>query len=474
MNIDHMGDAKRRKILLVDDDADFRWALRNVIRKAGYSVLECESGTTALKAIVKHRPDLMLLDYRMPGMNGLEVVERIKDELSSLPVIMITAYAEVEKAVTAMKMGVYDYITKPVNNSDLLFAIRRALEKRQLSEEIGHLKGAMAEGVTLYDLMGDSKPIRTLAGIVAKVASTSFTVLIEGESGSGKELVARTIHNLSHVSKGPFITVDCGAIPETLIESELFGYMRGAFTGAHQDKPGQFELAEGGSIFLDEVGNIPYQVQHKLLRTMEERHVRRLGGRKSLAVNVRIIAATNRPLARDIRGGRFREDLYYRLNEFVINAPPLRDRKEDIVYLINKFMSGTLVELKKKCKGFSREALTAMINYNWPGNVRELKNIVRQAVLLCDDKRKISPEDLNLGRVSLPLDPEVGTFFFSAPGGTEDRSLKEIMQSFSGDLEKRIIEETIRQARGNKSEAARRLAIDYKTLLRKIKAYRIE
>jgi transcriptional regulator with PAS, ATPase and Fis domain len=319
--------------------------------------------------------------------------------------------------------------------------------------------------------MGRSGPVRDLIDRVEKVAPTSFTVLIEGESGTGKELVANAIHDLSCAKKGPFVAVDCGAIPETLIESELFGYMKGAFTGAFSDKPGQFELADGGTLFLDEVGNLPYTVQQKLLRAIQERVIQRLGGQAPVDVDVRIVAATNQPLEKNVEEGRFRSDLYFRLNEFLIRTPPLRERCEDIPYLTKRFMSEVEEELGKSCGGVSEEAMLLLTAFHWPGNVRELRNVIRQAVLLSEENARILPDHL--------------TFSSHFVSGTENggipltlydgrKSLKEIVTGLKGVFEKEVIEGVIAQAEGNKSEAARRLKVDYTTLLRKIKTYRID
>ncbi|MDA3822169.1 MAG: sigma-54 dependent transcriptional regulator [Bacteroidales bacterium] len=300
-------------ILVVDDDQDFRWVVGNILQENGYKVTQAQDGEEALNLLEKFVPDLLLVDYRMPKRDGISVSVDIKKIIPELPIIMITAYAEINSAVEAMKAGIYDYITKPINNEELFFTIKRALEKQKLVHEVERLKNALKERVSLHRLMGNSKQISELFKLVKKVAPTSFTVLIEGESGTGKELVARSIHELSEVKKGPFIAVDCGAIPDGLIESELFGYMKGAFTGAYADKPGQFELADKGTLFLDEIGNLPYQAQQKILRVMQERCVQRLGSKKAKSVQVRIVAATNQPLEKDIGSGKFRSDLYFRL-----------------------------------------------------------------------------------------------------------------------------------------------------------------
>lgn len=462
------------RILLVDDDRDFRWATGNLLKNAGYEVVEAQDGQEALASLEREVPDLVLLDDRMPGKNGMEVAKEMAERIPGIPIIMITAYGDVKSAVTAMKMGIYDYVTKPVDNNDLLFKVQRALEKQNLVKEVTQLRKVLSERASLYDLMGRSDKIKELVNLVEKVSPTGLTVLIEGESGSGKELIARTIHALSNSQAGPFVAVDCGAIPETLIESELFGYMKGAFTGADMDKPGQFELADGGTLFLDEVGNLPYQAQQKLLRAMQERVIQRLGGKKPHPINVRIIAATNQSLEEDMGPGGFRADLYFRLKEFSLRIPPLRERKDDLSYLIKRFMDEAQVELKKKCDGLARKAAAHLFAYDWPGNVRELKNMIRQGVLLC-------PENDSLSLDHLPLSRQVDQGGGGGRGPVDFQdvwegtgSLKKSVKKISDDVEARMIRAALVEAGGNKSEAARRLKVDYKTLLRKIRTHQIE
>ncbi|MDY6910553.1 MAG: sigma-54 dependent transcriptional regulator [Thermodesulfobacteriota bacterium] len=457
------------KILLVDDDRDFRWATGNMLESAGYRVIYAGDGEEALSLLEKDIPHLILLDYRMQRMNGLEVAAAMRRRIPGIPVIMITAYPAIDSAVKAMRMGVYDYVTKPFDNNDLLFAIKRALEKKDLMDEVANLRYILSERASLYESMGKSDPIKKLVRQVEKVAPTSFTVLIEGESGTGKELVARSIHNLSRVKNGPFVAVDCGAIPETLIESELFGCMKGAFTGAHTDKPGQFELADRGTLFLDEVGNLPYTMQQKFLRAMQERVVQRLGGKKPVEIDVRIVAAANRSLEKDVGSGRIRRDLFFRLTEFTLRIPPLRERKEDIPYLAKKFMDQLEGELNKKGAGFSREALVALSSYHWPGNVRELRNVIGQAVLLCEDHAPIEPYHMTFSSRLMPVskgrNPDAMEMIHDGK-----KSLNELVTSYVDLVEKKIIEEAMAEFDGNKSRVARRLKVDYKTLLRKIKA----
>jgi len=463
----------QKNILVVDDDHDFRWAIGNVLQAGGYKVTQAQDGEEALRSLEENVPDLILLDYRMPRRDGISVSTDIKKRIPALPIIMITAYAEVKSAVEAIKTGVYDYVAKPIDNNELLFTIKRAMEKQELVQEVERLRNVLNERASLYKLMGNSDCIGELYKLVKKVAPTSFTVLIEGESGTGKELVAHSIHELSEVKKGPFVAVDCGAIPENLIESELFGYMKGAFTGAYADKPGQFELADKGTLFLDEIGNLPYQAQKKILRAMQERCIQRLGAKKAKSIKVRVIAATNQPLEKDIESEKFRPDLYFRLKEFAIRVPALRERKEDIPYLAGRFMNEVQLELNKKCDGISKETLQLLVSYQWPGNVRELRNIIRQAVLLCKENGLIKPKHLIFTSNVIAYTSEIQSFVSSEIYDGK-KSLPRIVKSISQTVEKKIITEILAETKGNKSEAARRLGIDYKTLLRKIKTYQLK
>jgi len=464
----------QRKILLVDDDHDFRWATGNVLELAGYGVIQAQDGEEALGFLEKDVPDLVLLDFRMPGLDGLQVATVMKQRIPAVPIVIITAYAEIDSAVKAIKMGAYDYVTKPVDNNDLLFTIKRALETQDLVHEVEHLRNVLSERASLYNLMGKSDQVKKLVRHVEKVAPTSFTVLIAGESGTGKELVAHAIHDLSQVKDGPFVAVDCGTIPETLIESELFGYMKGAFTGAHTNKPGHFELADRGTLFLDEVGNFSYPVQQKLLRAIQERVVQRVGGKKPVEIDIRILAATNQSLDKDVESGRFRADLYFRLNEFTIRTPALRERREDIPHLAKKFLDEAEGELEKRCGGFSKEALISLSSYHWPGNVRELRNVIRQGVLLCEKNAPIQADNLTFYSHLTPAMKKKGGPADSGPVYDGKKSLKEIVNSYTDVLEKKFIKEALAETKGNKSKAARKLGIDYKTLLRKIKSYKIE
>jgi DNA-binding NtrC family response regulator len=464
--------ASKKKILLVDDEADFVWLTSRMLEDACYHILEASNGEDALKRFKKDIPDLVLMDYRMPDKDGLETSLQMKQIHPEIPIVIITGYAEIRIAVNAMKAGIYDYVTKPLNPDDFLFTIQRALEKMTLEKEVQHLKHILDDRAPLHERMGPSHAIQNLVQHVEKVAPTTFTVLIEGESGTGKELVAGAIHDLSLVKDGPFVAVDCGAIPETLIESELFGYRKGAFTGAHTDKMGHFQMADGGTLFLDEVGNLSYPVQQKLLRAIQERKIQRLGGGKPESISTRIVAATNQSLEKDVKSGLFRSDLYFRLNEFTIKLPPLRERKDDIPYLAVKFQNEVEKELNKKCGGLSSRALGRLSSYSWPGNVRELRSTIRQSVLLCEENMSITPKHLAFSSHHSTGNPQKAE---KKPMDFYDGSeaLKETINRIRNEVEKKAVQETLILTKGNKSETARRLSIDYKTLLRKIKKYQI-
>ena len=455
-------------ILIVDDEKDMRWLLTGILKKDGYTTYEagdCKETMAFLKK--KSLPDMVLLDLKIPGeMDDMDLLKRIRESQPEIPVVMLTGYGNIASAVEAIKLGAYDYLTKPFENERLRLTVRRALEKQKLSKEVLQLKTDLRKESDLELIMGRSQEIKKVSERIGKVASTHFTVLIEGESGTGKEIVANAIHRASSRGDAPFIAVDCGAIPDTLIESELFGYEKGAFTGANQEKKGQFELADQGTIFLDEAGNLPYQIQNKLLRMIQERKIQKLGGKHVVSVDVRIIVASNVPLLQMVEGKTFRSDLYYRLNEFKIELPPLRNRKEDIPFLASEFIKEGNLELQKDVKGLSKESLALLVRHSWPGNVRELKNVIKRAVLLADSLVEPSHLIFDGGPAAPPhcVLPEERT---------EGMPLKEITKKALHFIEKREIERVLLRTLGNKSKASRLLEIDYKTLLAKIKEYQI-
>jgi two-component system nitrogen regulation response regulator GlnG len=407
-------------------------------------------------------PDIMLTDVKMPGMDGWELLKKAKDLDPDLTVVMITAFADIPGAVGAIKEGAHDYLPKPFDNYEVIRVVRRALAERELKRKMSELSSRLQENLPLREVMGPSDAVARLISEMNRVAKSDFAVVIIGETGSGKEVVARAIHRASLRAKGPFIPVDCGAIPETLLESELFGHEKGAFTGAEVQKPGKFELAEGGTIFLDEISNMPLGSQAKLLRVLQEKKVYRVGGTKAITVNVRVLVASHQSLHDLSAAHAFREDLYYRLSEFTIQVPSLRERKEDIPYLAKRFLDNANVELKKYVKGFSESALNVLFNYNWPGNVRQLRSTIRRAALLADDV--IEEKHWDLVRVpGMAFTPKVE----GEPW--KGLSLREIVQQSTTAVEREVLVHVLKVTGGNKAKAARLLKIDYKTIHEKVK-----
>src|SRR5262245_11614593 len=371
----------RAVVLVVDDDAGLREACRLILEDE-FEVLDAPDGPHALEALRSTQVDVVLLDIRLPGMDGLEVLEQAKAIDEQVEVILVTAVKTVKTAVTAMKLGAFDYLTKPFEEEEVLAVVHRALERRALQREVVFLRSELARRQDGEEIVGQAPEMRKLYQVIAQVARTSATVLVTGESGTGKELVARAIHHQSPRRDKPFVPVNPAAIVDTLIESELFGHERGAFTGAHQKKLGKFELAQGGTLFLDEIGTLKAELQAKLLRVLQEREIERVGGTRRIPVDVRIIAATNADLKRAVTGRRFREDLYYRLNVVPIAVPPLRNRREDIRLLVEHFIRKYDQQFGKHIAGASLAALAALEDYNWPGNVRELQNIIERSIAL--------------------------------------------------------------------------------------------
>jgi two-component system nitrogen regulation response regulator GlnG len=457
------------KILAVDDQTDMLWVLARLLSEQGFAVLTAADGQEAVQLVKQERPHVVILDLKMPGVNGMQALEQIKEIAPEVAVIVLTAYGDIPSAVQAMRLGAYDYLTKPFDNADLLYTVKRALERQELLSQMVDLRTQLKTGGPLQEVMGSSPPIQEVFQQIQQVARSNFTVVIEGETGTGKELVARAIHQYSNRSAEPFIALDCGAIPETLIESELFGYEPGAFTGADRRKVGHFQLAEKGTLFLDEVTNLPLATQSKLLRTLQERQLRPLGGTRVMPVDLRLIASSNVSLESEVQAGRFRLDLFHRLNEFTIHIPPLRERQPDIVHLAKRFLSETNLELKKNVREFSEEAVASLLSYPWPGNVRELRNVVRRATLLSRDL--IRPEHLSgIGA----KDTAVPDFSFGELYLQKGLALKEIAALVIARVEREVIQRALSLTQGNKSQAARLLQIDYKTLYSKIKAHGIQ
>ena len=451
------------KILIVDDNTDMQFLLSNILREEGYEIFSAGNGLRAIQEAERHRPDLVLLDIRLPGMNGLEVLEKLKKIDSELLVIMITAFGDVKSAVTAMKNGAYDYITKPFDNDELVLNIKKALKTKHLSEEVQNLRVQLDDKQKIVKTMGESPQIKKIIKQVDLIAPTNMSVIIQGKSGTGKEVIANMIHAKSLRRNKPFVAVDCGAIPDTLVESELFGHEKGAFTGADSLKKGKFELANGGTLLLDELTNLPFDAQAKLLRAIEERKITHIGGKKPIPVDVRIIATTNLDIIQTVNEGKFRDDLFHRLNEFQITLPLLRERKEDIPVLARNFLKESNKALRKNIRDFSAAAMNRLMNYSWPGNIRELKHVIKRAVLL-EESDKITPEKiiLNAGLDNTEI---------QLPGKLEDgETFDDIIQK----VEKDLILKAIELAGGNKSKAAEILNLNRKTLYRKMKSLGME
>ncbi|MBI1893214.1 MAG: sigma-54-dependent Fis family transcriptional regulator [Candidatus Rokubacteria bacterium] len=443
------------QILVVDDERSIRTSLSGILQDEGYQVVAVGSAAEALSSLQEAIPDLVILDIWMPDKDGLAALEEIKTQWPHLAVVMISGHGTIETAVRATKLGAYDFVEKPLSLEKTLLVVERALEHTDLERENQRLREQIEEA---HQIIGDSPPVRELRRQIALAAPTNGRVLIYGENGVGKELVARAIHNLSVRCEEPFIEVNCAAIPEELIESELFGHEKGAFTGAIVRRRGKFELAHGGTIFLDEVGDMSLRTQAKVLRVLEEQTVERIGGKEPIRVDVRVIAASNKNLAELIAQGRFREDLFYRLNVIPIEVPPLRKRKEDIPLLVSYFLKNFCAEYGKRPKEITKEAITLFIAYDWPGNVRELKNLVERLVIM-GPTDSVTPADL-----PPPLAP-------AAPveDAGRDPGLREAREAF----ERAFILGELRANEWNVSKTADRLGIERSHLYRKLKAYQI-
>jgi len=451
----------QEKILIIDDEPDIGWLFSKILSEEGYQVLVALNGQEGISKIKTEQPDLVFLDLKLPGMDGVETLLRIRQFDKDLLVIALTGYATVKTAVEAMKLGAYDYLSKPVNIEKIKIIIRNALRTRYLTKEVANLRRKTKEQFGINRIIGDSPQIQKVHGLIKTVATHDITVLLQGESGTGKEMVAQAIHYGSNRADKPFVVIDCSILPDTLVESEIFGYEKGAFTGAHERKLGKIELAQRGTLFLDEVGNLTSHHQVKLLRVIQEREIERLGGKKPIKVDVRLIAATNINLERAIKVGRFREDLYYRLNVFPIRLPPLKEREGDVPLLAKYFLIKFNHALNKKVENISPKAMELLINYSWPGNVRELMNVMESAVLLAGDT--ILPKHL----------PEKIQAIHEESIGLQG-SLKQVSKQAKRKVEKELIAKVLKKANWNKSKASKILNVDYKTLYYKIKEYNIK
>jgi len=441
-------------ILIAEDEAVLRETLAELFRSEGFNVVEAANGKIAADLLMQQTPDVILSDIRMPELDGLGLIEKARTIAPETPIIVLTAYGTVDSAVTAMRAGAVDYLLKPIDFNDVLIKVQRALQYRELTRTQRIITQQLAQGSSFHDLVGSSGSMNKLFDTVRKLSTVRSNVLLVGESGTGKELFARAIHYNGITHDKPFVAVNSGAIPATLIESELFGYRRGAFTGALRDKIGYFEAANGGTLFLDEISTLPVNVQSSLLRVLEERVVTPVGDTHPRPINVRIVAASNRDLEKMVAAGEFREDLLYRLNVVKLVLPPLRQRREDIPLLVQHFLNKYTQELNKRVTGITNGAMRALLNHEWRGNVRELENVIERAVIFAED-RQIALDDLP----------------FSAPGGSDDCSsdLKEALTQF----ERQHILYTLRRHNFDKTETAKHLGIGVSSLYRKLEELQI-
>jgi two-component system response regulator PilR (NtrC family)/two-component system response regulator HydG len=442
------------RILLAEDDRELRALLVEVLEQAGYTVTASASGTDAVVQAMRHQPDLVVTDLMLPGIGGRDVLRQVRDRYPGVNVIVITAFGSIESAIELVKDGAFDYLTKPFSNDEFLLGVQRALEEGRLRRNAA----APGRAISLpQGFVGGSGAMRSLMEMIAKVARSPLPVLISGETGTGKELVARAVHAAS--GRGPFVAVNCAALPEHLLESELFGHERGAFTGADRTRAGLFEAADGGTLFLDEVGDLPSPLQPKLLRALEEGEIRRVGATRSITVDVRVVAATNRDLEEELTGGRFREDLYWRLNGLGLHVPPLRERSSDVPQLVDFFLDRIGGDPARRGR-FTAETMALLVAYPWPGNVRELRSVVERAATL-SDVTQFGPE-------ALPDRVRKGGMIRAtiAEAAVRHLSLREVERAY--------LMEILRMTGGNKSRAAEILGLDRKTLYRKLQEYAAE
>lgn len=448
-------------ILIVDDEDAQRSILKGYLEKKGYKIFSASSGTEGIDVVQNNLIDIVLSDYKMPDKTGLEVLEEVKQINPEISFVILTAYGTIENAVKAMRLGAFDYISKPVDLDELDLMIERVIENKNLRSEIQILKNQLKEKFKIDSFISHSPKMEEVLSIAARAADSKATVLISGESGTGKEVLAKSIHYVSSRKEKPFIAVNIPALPETLLESELFGHEKGAFTGAEKAKKGRFELADAGTIFLDEIGDIPINLQVKLLRVLQEHQIERLGSTENINIDVRIIAATHQNLEEKIKDGSFREDLYYRLNIVSLHIPPLRERREDILPLIEHFMEKYSKENNKPKLSLSKEAVDLLIKYNFPGNVRELENVIERAVVLCRSEA-ITVNDLPNVVKGFKAEKEIPV--------NDDATIIEQVEA----LEKKLIYDALSKANGNQSMAGRLLGLTERNLRYKMQKYEIK
>ncbi len=453
-------------VMVVDDEDSVRKLLSAVLLREGYQVLCADSGEEALSKFKLSQPDLVIMDIRMPNIDGITAFKEMQKLCQNVSVILMTAYAAVETAVEAIKLGAFDYLIKPFDIEEVKLLVSRAIQLQKMSEKILVLNQQLVDSYRLDKIITNSPKMKELCQNIAKIAQSNASVLITGESGTGKELIANTIHYNSKRNRGPFIKINCGALPETLLESELFGHEKGAFTGAVMRRPGRFEQADHGTLFLDEIGEISPNLQVKLLRVLQEREFERVGGNKTIKTDIRVLAATNRNLGEMVKQGTFRQDLYYRLNVVCLSAPPLRERREDIELLAGFFLQKFTAENEKNILGFDPEVLKLMENYSWPGNVRELANVIERAVIMSTGSR-IFPEDLPEHLICSNENSLTGSLVLEKPEGS---TLKEMIKK----VECMLIKEALQRNQGNKVKTAKELGMSRRSILYKIQEYEIE
>jgi two-component system, NtrC family, response regulator AtoC len=469
----------QKRILIVDDEKLVRWALTQKCTEFGYQTVEAETGQEALQALQNESVDLVLLDVHLPDLSGIEVLEKLKQAGETRSIIMMTADPQLDDVKAALRLGAYDFVSKPLNFEELSITLQNALEAGSLRDEVESLRDEVRRRAGYHDVIGESRKITELMKFVYKVASSAATtILIQGESGTGKDLVAKAIHYRSSRAERPFVAINCSAIPETLMEAELLGHEKGAFTDAKALKKGLFEIADGGTLFLDEIGELSPLLQAKLLRVLEDQMIRRVGGVRDIQVDVRVIAASNRDLEREVREGRFRQDLYYRLAIISIFLPALRERKEDIAPLVSFFVSHYNRKFRKSVQGITEETRRLLMNYDWPGNVRELKNALERAMIL-EDGNLLRPDDLPFSVASGRSGAVVEESQMSSPPETQStpgkRRLPPLFIPEGGtsleDVEHALVELALQQSHGNQIKAAKLLSISRDALRYKMKKF---
>jgi two-component system nitrogen regulation response regulator GlnG len=467
------------RILIADDEDSLRWVLDKGLRQVGYDVTSVKDGDSALRAFAEAPFDLVFLDIRMPGMDGLTALGKLRELRSDAQVIVMTAHGTMETAIQAMQRGAYDYLAKPFDLDEVLLLAERALAARRLTQEVARLRSGLREVWEFGALIGRHPRMQEVYKTIGRIAASDVTVLLRGESGTGKELVARAIHHYSRRAGRPFVAVSAAAIPGTLLESELFGHERGAFTDAKERKLGKLELAHGGTLFLDEIGDMPPDLQTKLLRALQERTIERVGGHEPIRVDVRVLAATNRDLEAMMREGRFREDLFYRLNVVAVNLPPLRERRRDIPLLVEHFLSKYAAELGER--GVAPEALDRLVGHDWPGNVRELENVVQRAMVMAT-AGVVLPEHLPIGPVSAAasvavdatLEEIIERKLLECVRGLREHASAHLYDLMIGLVEKPLLRAVLRETGGNQVRAAQILGINRNTLRKKLTEHGID